>query len=158
MVRVSKSNINFCASIHPCTHRLSICPLCYLLLNHLMEYNLTCYITSPYGKGVQEQHYFLCIHPSSVSRLSIYLSCYLLLNHLVKYKWTCYITFLYGKGVREQHYPSVVHPLCYLLLNCWMEFSQTCYIISPHGKSVQEQYYFSMHPSVSPSVQHAISS
>ena len=32
----------------------------YLLLNHWAEFYQTCYITSSHGKGVQEQHYFLC--------------------------------------------------------------------------------------------------
>ena len=32
-----------------------ICPSCYLLLNHWAEFNQTCYMTSPHGKGVGEQ-------------------------------------------------------------------------------------------------------
>ena len=51
MVRLCESNIIFCLSVcHP-----SICPSCYLLLNHWAEFNQTCYMTSPYGKGVGEQ-------------------------------------------------------------------------------------------------------
>ena len=38
----------------------SVCPSRYLLLNHLAEFRKTCYITSPYGKGMQEQHFFFC--------------------------------------------------------------------------------------------------
>ena len=34
------------------------CPSRYLLLNHLAEFNQTCYITYPRGKDVREQHYF----------------------------------------------------------------------------------------------------
>ena len=33
----------------------SICPSWYLLLNHWAEFNQTCYMISPYGKGVREQ-------------------------------------------------------------------------------------------------------
>ena len=44
MVRECESNIIF-----PSVRRLSICLLCYLLLNHLAEFNQTCYITSPHG-------------------------------------------------------------------------------------------------------------
>ena len=39
--------------------RLSICSSRYLLLNHWAEFNKTCYMTSPHGKGVGEQ-----VHPS----------------------------------------------------------------------------------------------
>ena len=98
MVRVSESNIIF-----PCILCPSICPSCYLLLNHRVEFNQTCYITSPHGKGVREQHFFLC-----VCRLSICQSRYLLLNHWAEFNQTCYITSPHGKGV--QHYFSV-HPL-----------------------------------------------
>ena len=63
MVGVCESNIIF-----PCVHRRAICLSCYLLLNHSAEVNQTCYITSPHGKGVQEQHFF------SVYPLSVYLS------------------------------------------------------------------------------------
>ena len=41
-----------------CVHCPSICLSSYLLLNHWAELNQTCYITSPHGKGVQEEHYF----------------------------------------------------------------------------------------------------
>ena len=49
MVRVCESNIIF-----PFV-RLSICPSLYLLLIHWAEFNQTCYMTSPHGKGVGEQ-------------------------------------------------------------------------------------------------------
>ena len=111
MVRVCQSNIIF-----PCNHGPSICPSHYLLLNQWVEFNQTCYITFPHGKGLQEQHYFLL--RSSVWCPSICPSCYLLLNHWVEFNQTCYITFPHGKGVWEQHYfstcpsgilPSVLH-------------------------------------------------
>ena len=57
MIRVCKSNIIFLC-IHPCFHCSSICPSRYLLLNHWVEFNQTCYITSPHGQGMREQHYF----------------------------------------------------------------------------------------------------
>ena len=148
MVRVRESNIFFFL----CICRPSLCPSRYLLLNLWVEFNQTCYITSPHGKGVQEQHHFLCVRPC-VCHLSICLSCYFLLNHSVEFNQTCYITSPDGKGVREQHFffpcvrrPSIC-PLGYHLLNHWVEFNQTCFITSPHGKGVQEQHYFSVCPS-----------
>ena len=54
----------------PCVRRPHfLCVSHYLLLNHWAEFNQTCYITSPHGKNVLEQHYFsLCpsVLPSSV--------------------------------------------------------------------------------------------
>ena len=56
-------------SIHP-SIRLSH----NLLLNPLAEFNQTCYITSPHGKGVGEQHYFsiycLSVRPSVCHTIS----------------------------------------------------------------------------------------
>ena len=85
MVRVREINIIFLCihlSMHP-----SICPSCYLLPDHRMEFNQTCYITSPHGKAVPEQHYFTVHRP-----LWVCLSCYLLLNHWAEFNQTCYIT------------------------------------------------------------------
>ena len=68
MVRVYESNIIFL-----CVRRPSIIPLRCLLVNHWAEFNQSCYITSPYGKSVQEQHYF-SVRPSvhmSVVRPSV---------------------------------------------------------------------------------------
>ena len=68
-----------CVFIHPCVFHLYICPSRYLLQNHWVKFNQTCYmyITSPHGKGVQEQCYFhVCIQ-----HLSICPSHYHLLNH-----------------------------------------------------------------------------
>ena len=50
-----------------CVHRPSVCPSRYLLLNHQVEFNQTCYMTS-HGKGVREQYYLFCpfMQPSSV--------------------------------------------------------------------------------------------
>ena len=49
-------NASICPSISP-----SICPPCYLLLNHWTEFNQSCYMTSLQGKSVTQQHYFsLC--------------------------------------------------------------------------------------------------
>ena len=101
MVRVCKSNIIF-----PCIRRPSICLSCYLILNHWVEFNQTCYITSPHGKGMLEQHYFsMC---PCVRHPPICLSRYLL-NHWAEFNQTCYITSPHGKGVREQLFFSV-HP------------------------------------------------
>ena len=50
----------------------SVCRWRYLLLNLWVEFYQTCYITSPHGKGVQEQHYF-SVCPSSI-HLSVRLS------------------------------------------------------------------------------------
>ena len=56
IIRVCESNITY-----PCVHGPSICPSCYLLLNHLAEFNQTCYITGPHAWGMREQDYFWCI-------------------------------------------------------------------------------------------------
>ena len=88
--------------IHLCIHLLSICLSYYLFLNHWVEFNQTCYITCPHGKGVREQHFFPCIHGPSICP-----SPYLLLNHWVELNQTCYTTSPHGKGVQEQHYFSV---------------------------------------------------
>ena len=45
------------------------------LLNHWVEFNQTCYIISPHGEGVQEQHDFPCVCCPSICQ-----SRYLLLN------------------------------------------------------------------------------
>ena len=142
MVRVCESNIIFL-----CVRRTSICPSRYLLLNHWAEFNQTCYITFPHGKGVREQHYF-SVRPSNV-HLSVALSPPKplggiqpnLLHHFPSH----------GKGMREQHYFSVrpsICPSCYLLLNHRAEFNQTCYITSPHRYGVREQHYFLVRLSV----------
>ena len=58
-------------SIHPSAHPpacLSVQPSGYLLLNHWVEFYQTCHITSPHGKGVQEQHYFsVCLSAMCMS-------------------------------------------------------------------------------------------
>ena len=112
-------------SVRPFVHRPSICLSCYLLLNHWVEFNQTCYITSPHGKGVQEQHYF-SVCPS------ICPSCYLLFNHWAEFNQTCYITSPHGKGVQEQHYFSVC-PSVHLSVTQSPhkplgEFNQTCHM------------------------------
>ena len=121
-----------------CVSRPSICQSRYLLLNHWADFNQTCYITYPHGKGVQEQHYFSVCPFICPSR-------YLLLNHRPEFNQTCYITFPHGKGVRKQYYISIFlsgNVLSrYLLLNHWLEFNQTCYMASPHGKNVEEQVH-----------------
>ena len=105
MVRVCKSNIVFqFVCLVPVSMCPSICLSCYLLLNNWGEFNQTCYITSPNGKGVREQLFFPCLRRSSIRR-----SRYLLLMHWAEFNQTCYIASLHGKGVREQHYFSV-HP------------------------------------------------
>ena len=52
IVRVCESNIIF----------PPVCLSCYLLLTQLAEFNKTCGMASPLGKGVQEQHYFSVRH------------------------------------------------------------------------------------------------
>ena len=126
---------------------LSIRPSRNLLLNHRAEFNQTCYMTSPHGKGVQEQHYVSSIRPS-VQRPSICLSCYLFLNHWMEFNQTCYMTSLMVRYCESNiifppsiHLASVCQSICLshcLLPNHWVEFNQTCYMISPHGKGVRE--------------------
>ena len=141
MVRLCESNIIF-----PCMPHPSICPSGYLLLNHWTEFSQTCYITSPHGMVVWEQHYF-SVRASSV-HLFVTLSSPKPLGGIQP---TCYMTSPHGKVVWEQHYfsfgPLSVHmSITYLLLNHWVEFNQTCYITSPHGMVVWEQHYFSLGP------------
>ena len=72
MVRVCESKLFF-QCVRPSVRR-SICLSRYLLLNCKAEFNQTCFITSPHGKGVREQHYFsVCpsVHASGVVHLSI---------------------------------------------------------------------------------------
>ena len=52
--------------------RLSVCLSCYLLLNHRAEFYQTCYITSPHGKDVQEQHYSVTLICQSPRELRNY--------------------------------------------------------------------------------------
>ena len=100
MVRVCESNI------FPCVRRPSICPSRYLLLSHRAEFNQTCYITSPHGKGVREQHNFLCVRSSvraSVVRPSV---CHPILLHLLMVR-VARATFFRASVVR----PSVRHAI-----------------------------------------------
>ena len=78
--------------IHVPVCRPCICLSNYLLLNRRAEFNQTCYITTSYGKGVREQHFFLCVRRASIcpSRL--------LLNHFAEFNQTCYITSPHGKA------------------------------------------------------------
>ena len=135
MVRVCESNIIF-----PCVRRPSICLSCCLLLNHWAEFNQTCYITSPHGKDVREQHYFFV--PLSSIDLSVMLSPPKplggiqpnLLHHFPSWLVCARATLFFHSPVR--------HPfICLLgyLLNHWVEFNQTCYMTSPRGKGVGEQ-------------------
>ena len=110
MERWCESNIIF-PCVCPSVRRPSICRSRYLL-NHRLEVIQTCYITSPHGKVVREQHYF-SLRPSV--RPSI------LINHWAEFNQTCYINSYHGKSVRKQHYftgrpaisrPSIC-PLCY---------------------------------------------
>ena len=118
MVRVYKSSIIFLC-VHPSVRPSSVVRpfVCHILLNHWAEFNQTCYITSPHGKGVREQHCFLCVRSPSICP-----SRYLLLNHWAEFNQTCYITSPHGKNVREQHYFSVRPSSVHLSLT-----------LSPHG-------------------------
>ena len=131
------------STVHPTVH-LSVRPSCCLLLNHLVEFNQTCYMTSPHGMGGRLPHYFP-VHPSGPS-------CCLLLNHWVEFNQICYMTFSHGKGLREQYYFSIrcpaICPSCYSLPNHWVEFDQTCYMASFHCKGVREWVCPSVRPSV----------
>ena len=89
------------ATFFPCVSCPYMCPSRYLLLNHWAEFNQTCYITSPNGKGCDSNIIFPCVRPS------ICPSRYLLLNHWAEFNQTCYITSHHSKGVRELHYFSV---------------------------------------------------
>ena len=108
----------------------------------------TCYITSPHGKGVREQHYFSMrpsVHASVHS--SVTLSPPEPLGGILP-------TSLHHFPSRYIIFPCVrpsMRPSHYLLLNHWAEFYRTCYIISPHGKGVRDNI-FSVRPSVHSSV------
>ena len=68
----ARATLLFRVFVRSCVRRPFIYLSCYLILNHWAEYNQTCYITSPHGKSVREQHFFT-VRPSSV-HLSITLS------------------------------------------------------------------------------------
>ena len=120
-VRVCESNTIF-SCIRPSMRPLSNCPSRYLQ-NHRTEFNQTCDITSPVGKGAREQQYFSA-RPSSV-HLSVTLSPPKplggiqpnLLHHLPMVR-VYQNNSPHGKGVSEQQFfpecPSSVH-LCIML-------------------------------------------
>ena len=90
-----------------------------LLLNHWAEFNR--YITSPHGKDVREQHFFLFFrHPSLCPAR------YLLLNLWAEFNQTCYIMVKVCEG--NIIFQSVCHAI---LLNHQAEFNQTCSMIFP---------------------------
>ena len=143
MVRVCKSNIIF-----PCVCHPPICPPRYLLQNHWAEFNQTCYMTFPHGKGVRAQYNF-SVH-SSFIHLSITLSPP---KPLGRIQQTCYITSFHGKGVQEQHYfslrPSSVH------LSDTLSPPKPLGVIQPNllhhffsWLGCARAKYFSVHPSV----------
>ena len=115
-----------------CVRRPPICPSRYLLLNHLAEFYQTCYITSPHGKGVREQHYF-SVRPSFV-HLSVTLSPPRPLGGI-------------QPNLLERHYFSVRQSVRPASVHLSVKLSskplggnyQTCCMISPHGKGVGEQ-------------------
>ena len=146
--------------VRPCVRRPSICPSRYLLLNHWAEFHQICYITSPCGKGVREQHYF-SVRPSSVHCVSRYL----LLNHRAEFTQACYITSPHGNGVREQHYNSVRPSSVYLSVT--LSPPKSLGGIQPNDTSLplivkvcESNIIFPcVHPSgVRPSVRHVIAS
>ena len=86
----------------------SIRPPVRLSVRHTISSNQTCYMTSPQGKGIREQHSFF-MHPC-VQCLSICPSCYLLHNPLTEFNQTCYMASPSCKGVRKQYYFSLRRP------------------------------------------------
>ena len=105
----------------PCIRHASICLSRYFLLNNWAEFNKTCYITSPHGKGVHAS-----MHPSTLHQ-SIMLSPPKPLGRIQPNATTSLplmvrvcesnIIFLCVRC------PSIC-PSCYLLLNHWAEFIQ----------------------------------
>ena len=102
-----------CENIHP-SISLSVCLFIhlswFLLLNHWVEFNQTCYMTSPHGRVCDSNIIFLSIWCPSICP-----SRYLLLNHWEESDQTCYMTSPHGNGVQEQYYFSVwrlfvIHP------------------------------------------------
>ena len=114
------------------------------LLNHWAEFYQPCYITSPHGKGVQEQ-YYISVHLSPV-----YLSVTLsppkplggiqpnLQHHFPSWFGCARATLFFHVSICPSVHHLSIYLLRYLLLNHWAEFSQTCYITYPHGKGVPE--------------------
>ena len=122
----------------------SVCPSCYLLLNHWVELNKTCYmyITWIYGKGVQEQHYFSMCPLIRVSVIHPFV-CHTtpkplgrtppnLLHHFPSWLGYARATLFFHVSVCLcRRLLSIC--LSHYLLNHWAEFNQTCYITSRHG-------------------------
>ena len=136
-------------------HPSFVCLSVTLSLNHWTEFNQTCFVTFPHGKGVLEQHYF-SVRPSfrvSVGRPSRYILKQLggiqlhLLHHFPSWEGCVRATLFFCVSV----YPSSIHLSVTLLPTPWTEFNQTCYITFPRGKGVPEQHYFSIRPSICPS-------
>ena len=101
----------FCPSIRPAfIPPASICLPSYYLLLHWMEFNQTCYMTFPPGKGMGELHYF-SVCPFACPSITLSPP-----KPLGGINQTCYMTFPRGKGVREQHHFSFL--LC-LVVKVW---------------------------------------
>ena len=64
VVRLCESNIIFLC-LHVSIRAFVVHPSVCHLLNHWAKFNQTCYITTPHGKGVREQHYFF-VHLSFI--------------------------------------------------------------------------------------------
>ena len=95
-------------------------------------------------QGVQEQHYFPCIHC-----LSICPSGCLRLNHLVEFNNLATSHPLMVRVCESSIFFSVRPSICasasaHLSITPLDGINQTCYITSPHGKGMQEQHYFSV--------------
>ena len=113
--------------VHPAVHPFAR----YLILNYWVEFYQTCYITSPHGKGVQEQHYF-CMCPLSVHLLvtrfppkpldGIQPN---LLHHMLLHPFSIHLS------VTLSPKPPVGTKLATSLSRTF-----------PHGKDVWEQHYF----------------
>ena len=140
MVRVCESNNIF---------RTFVRPSCYLFLVHWAEFNQTFFITSPYGKGVREQCFYM--RPSfriSIVRPSVRHAISYIVNHRAEFNQICYIRF-------ESNiiFPCVRRPSRYRLQNYWAGFNRTCYMTFSHSEDAREQVC----QSASPIIWYAIS-
>ena len=132
-----------CPPAHP-SACLSIC-----LLNYWAEFNQTCYMTSPHGKGVLEQNYFsVCLSGIYSSHYQSFYHIYLVISllplpFLFGYKteacsskiianiWISLVQFSYKMGFLFQKNPKdqdLSYKLDLDLWDCWTGIENPCLI------------------------------
>ena len=141
----------FCYRLCP-----SVCPLCYLLLNHLTKFNQIWCVSYSHKRGAQR--IFLAPHPGALGRgqkvkyhlisITKSISKFFIPNFVCVLTNERYKTYQTGfLSCRLGHAPGVglgakikfrpaVCPLCYHLLNHWTKFNQIwCELLTCMGRA-----------------------